>query len=96
MLFGFTEATGTGTITQNIEIKSFVIYFTSGYTWCAYEDPTPGAPGPFYCSFSGTRTVAYGENGVYNYMYNATSPVHCNNATFGDPLVGTLKNCYYK
>lgn len=94
ILFGFTE--GTGPATQNILIKNFVIYFTTctngnppgeEWTWCADENGT--------CSFSGTKTVAYGRNCTFA-QQTATNSISCNNATFGDPLVGTLKKCFYK
>jgi len=60
----------------------------SGYTFCANENGT--------CSFSGgTASVAYGANGSFFYK-SATGSIACNNATFGDPLVGIGKACYYK
>jgi len=59
----------------------------SGYTLCANENGT--------CSFSGTANVAYGANGAFNYKA-ATSSIACNNATFGDPIPGTAKACYYQ
>ncbi len=59
----------------------------SGYTFCANENGT--------CSFSGTASVAYGANGAFNYK-TATNSIACNNATFGDPISGTVKACYYQ
>jgi hypothetical protein len=61
---------------------------TSSGEWiyCADEGGT--------CTFSGTRTVRYGANGAYNYL-EATNSIACNNATFGDPIVGTAKQCHY-
>jgi hypothetical protein len=59
----------------------------TGYTWCAAENGT--------CSFTGTQNVAYGANGQFYYHTAVTSPVSCNNATFGDPNFGTVKACYY-
>ncbi len=56
------------------------------WTQCASENGT--------CSFSGIRTVAYGANNAF--YYKATSSIACNNATFGDPIYGTAKFCYYK
>ena len=58
----------------------------SGYTYCANENQN--------CVFSGSRRVAYGANGRFNYRI-ATSSIACNNATFGDPISGTAKACYY-
>jgi hypothetical protein len=58
----------------------------SGTTWtfCANEGGT--------CSFSGTRPVRYGANNSWNTLV-ATNSIACNNATFGDPIVGTVKTC---
>lgn len=56
------------------------------YTFCAAEGRT--------CSFTGTRIVAYGANGLWNY-FNATNSVNCNNATLGpDPAPNRHKACY--
>ncbi len=59
----------------------------AGYTLCAAENGT--------CSFSGTASVAFGANGAFNYL-TATNSIACNNATFGDPISGVAKSCYYK
>src|SRR5258706_378252 len=59
----------------------------NGWTQCAGENGT--------CSFSGTMGVAYGANGAFFYR-PATGSIACNNATFGDPIFGTAKACYYK
>jgi hypothetical protein len=40
--------------------------------------------------------VAYGKNGTYAYKEKVTGSISFNNATFGDPLVGTVKNGYLK
>lgn len=58
----------------------------AGYTFCANEKAT--------CSFSGTRQVAYGANGKFNYK-SATTSIACTNATFGDPIRNVVKACYY-
>jgi glucose/arabinose dehydrogenase len=60
---------------------------TTGWTQCASENGV--------CSFSGTREVRYGANGAYAY-YTFTNSVNCTNAVFGDPLVGTGKQCSYR
>jgi hypothetical protein len=57
---------------------------TSSWTACAAENGS--------CSFSGTRQVRYGANGVYVYK-TATGPISCSNSTFGDPIVGVVKLC---
>jgi hypothetical protein len=59
---------------------------TSTWTFCANEDQT--------CTFSGTKLVRYGANGTY-VQQTATNSISCNNATFGDPLVGVVKHCDY-
>ncbi|MHB1260925.1 MAG: hypothetical protein ACYC2H_04335 [Thermoplasmatota archaeon] len=59
----------------------------SGYTFCAYEGQ--------YCSFSGTRDVAYGNNGYYYYKYGVTGGTTCTYTNFGgDPIYGVHKACY--
>lgn len=57
---------------------------TSSWTQCAGENGS--------CSFSGTRQVRYGANGVYVYK-TVAGPISCNNSTFGDPIVGVVKMC---
>ena len=59
---------------------------TASWTDCAGEGST--------CSFQGTRQVRYGANGVYT-VKAATGSISCDNATFGDPLYGTVKSCSY-
>jgi probable HAF family extracellular repeat protein len=54
------------------------------WTPCAVEDQT--------CTYSGTREVRYGANGVYAYK-TLPGPVQCTNAVFGDPLPGIDKAC---
>ncbi|MEC3995420.1 alpha-L-rhamnosidase [Actinacidiphila sp. DG2A-62] len=53
---------------------------------CAAENAT--------CAISGTRTVAYGADGVFAYR-TVTGSVACgNDALGGDPLPGVVKACY--
>ncbi len=59
-----------------------------GYTWCASEGQT--------VVFSETVDVAYGADGYFNYMYGVTGSITFDNATFGDPIPGTVKDGYYK
>ena len=40
------------------------------------------------------RNIAYGANGVFNFA-TLTGAYTCNSATFGDPIVGVTKACYY-
>lgn len=57
-----------------------------GYTYCANEGQR--------CNFSGTRDVAYGAAGRFNYKGGIASGVDCNNNVFGDPYPGVAKACY--
>lgn len=59
----------------------------SGYTFCSNENGR--------CNFSGKKSVAYGADGKFNYK-TVTGGVDCNNATFGDPISGVVKACFYK
>jgi len=56
------------------------------WTFCANENQT--------CTFSGTKLVRYGANGSY-VQQTATNSIGCSNATFGDPVFGTVKHCDY-
>ena len=56
------------------------------WTSCANENK--------WCSFSGTKLVRYGANGVYFYK-TATGGISCTNAVFGDPIFGVVKKCSY-
>ncbi|MDX2189392.1 MAG: Ig-like domain-containing protein, partial [Bacteroidota bacterium] len=60
----------------------------AGYTLCSAEGQS--------CVLTGTMDVAYGANGAFNYLTNRTGTINCNNATFGDPIVGVGKSCYVK
>jgi hypothetical protein len=58
-----------------------------GWVYCSAEDE--------YCAFTGTREVAYGAQGMFVYQTH-TDGVGCNNDTFGDPLFGAVKHCWYR
>ncbi|WP_109482949.1 hypothetical protein [Paraburkholderia sp. C35] len=55
------------------------------WTHCADERGT--------CSFSGTRDVHYGSE-AHNTVKSLTNGTPCNNAIFGDPAPGELKQCW--
>ncbi|WP_322402065.1 hypothetical protein [Massilia luteola] len=56
------------------------------WTACATEGGT--------CTFSGTREVRFGANGVYtSKTISASTP--CTTAVFGDPIHGVVKSCSY-
>jgi len=65
---------------------------------------TANLPAGYISSVSENQTVtfptavdtAYGANGSFYYRNNVSGPVTFNNATFGDPLVGTVKRGYFK
>ena len=64
--------------------KSCSVKPTSGWTVCASEGG--------FCPFSGTQQVRYGANGAYFYK-TLTGGTLCTNSVFGDPIVGTVKQC---
>jgi hypothetical protein len=69
-------------------VKKFCHIKNIPYTWvfCANESSK--------CTFSGVTVVKYGTETYFNYKYASTS-IDCNNATFGDPINGKKKYCYY-
>lgn len=64
------------------------VYLGMPSSACAGENTT--------CSFSGTKTIAYGDSnsGRFTAKMAQTSPVTCNNTYFGDPASGAGKACY--
>lgn len=58
-----------------------------GWIFCADENG--------HCAFTGEAEVRYGLNHIY-FRGVYTNGVDCNNATFGDPLVGIVKRCEYR
>ena len=60
---------------------------TPSWTFCAVENAT--------CTFTGTKEVRYGKNSTW-VIGTYTDTVGCNNGVFGDPLVGTVKECDYR
>jgi len=56
-----------------------------GYTFCSDEWAV--------CSFSGTRKIAFGIDGSFNYK-TFSSPVNCTTSVFGDPAYGFRKACF--
>jgi len=59
-----------------------------GFTFCANEWDAPTQ-----CNFSGTKVVAFGAHGAFNYG-TFTNGVACSNGIFGDPIQGVGKFCY--
>jgi hypothetical protein len=88
----FSYRMPTGSIACNNATFGDPIY---GVVKACYRKPaTHCANENWTCSFSGTQSVAYGANGSFSYR-TATGSIACNNATFGDPIVGVVKACYY-
>ena len=54
------------------------------WTFCAPEGGE--------CAFTGTREVRYGANGSFVFK-TWTDGTACTNEVFGDPIVGTVKQC---
>ncbi|TDD62687.1 hypothetical protein E1263_02935 [Kribbella antibiotica] len=57
----------------------------AGWTQCAGEAGS--------CDPGGPATIAYGNNGRFNYV-TAQGPTACTNGMFGDPFFGVAKACY--
>jgi hypothetical protein len=78
---GTTSRTGT----MSIAGKTFTVT-QSGSSWvfCANENQL--------CSFTGTKNVRFGANGVYVFK-TLTNGTMCSNSVFGDPLSGVQKQC---
>ncbi len=57
---------------------------TDGWTFCASEGGV--------CAFTGTQEVRYGANGSY-FFKTLSDGTACTNAVFGDPILGTAKEC---
>jgi len=65
-------------------VKTCYYLVESDWTTCAQEHGT--------CNLNGTTVIRFGNPGTYNYMETSGS-VGCNDQTFGDPEVGTVKHC---
>jgi alpha-L-rhamnosidase len=62
-----------------------VVTGPSGSSYCAPENGV--------CSFTGTRTVAYGAGSSFTEK-SLTAGTPCTNAVFGDPDYGVVKSCF--
>src|SRR6478736_2900357 len=60
--------------------------YPTGYTKCAKDGET--------CSFSGTRSVAYGKAGTFVYA-TLTGPITCSASLFPSTNVATPRYCSY-
>jgi MSHA biogenesis protein MshP len=50
------------------------------------------------CSIVGANpaVIWYGSNSSWYFKIGISGSINCNNATFGDPIFGTVKSCKYK
>ena len=90
---------GRGDLTATLSDADANGYLGSGHrpsgsstgTWisCASENGTCSLP------TGATATVRYGASGQFAMLTGRTGSVACNNATFGDPVVGVSKACHY-
>jgi hypothetical protein len=85
--YRISATNGTTESPLSSEVSATPVATTSQWAFCANEDGT--------CTFTGTRRVRYGISGQYSIL-TKTSPVACNNATFGDPAPGLDKTCEYE
>jgi len=70
--------------------QGFVKTVSAGTNWtfCSNEYES--------CNFSGTAEVRYGKNTTWALTKTITNGTACSNSVFGDPLVGTVKECQVK
>jgi len=103
--YGANDTYATRTATGSIACANYVfgdpVYgivkscqYSSETTATAQETWTQCSPEYANCSFSGTRQVRYGANGIFAYTI-ASRSVACSNSVFGDPVYGTVKACSY-
>jgi len=84
---GCDSSSGTTcNVTMSADKTVTAVYVASSWTFCANENQ--------FCSFTGTKLVRYGAGTSFNFQ-TATNGIACNNATFGDPIFGTVKHCDY-
>ncbi len=76
-----SQPTATPQTTANTTVQSLF----GTWTQCAVEAAT--------CSFSGTKTVAFGADGAFNYATESNGTA-CTVAVFGDPINGISRACY--
>ena len=82
---GFVYLTGVQPGTYSVAANPGNVGVPAGYTLCAAENAT--------CAFTGTRSVAYGANGIFAYQ-TRTGDTACTGDVFGDPDYGVVKSCY--
>jgi CSLREA domain-containing protein len=101
----FDRADASAAYTSTLRLVNSIIAHNAGSD-CAGELVYNAAPAPIgytkcadegqWCSFIGTKDVAYGANGRFFYRRGVTDGIDCSNEVFGDPLYGVVKACYIK
>jgi hypothetical protein len=76
--YTFSNVTANHTISASFALSS------GSWVFCANENQL--------CSFTGTKNVRFGANGVYVFK-TLTNGTMCSNSVFGDPLSGVQKQC---
>lgn len=80
-------------VTGPINTEEPVTEGPEGYVFCVNEAEWIDRETPNVCWFDGTRTVAYGADGQFN--YGVATGVHvCNNTAIDDPIQGSRKACF--
>ena len=59
-----------------------------GYTFACNENEI--------VNVNATADIAYGADGQFNFLYNVSGNITCNDENFGDPISGVQKKCYVK
>jgi alpha-L-rhamnosidase len=81
----FVYLTGVQPGTYSVTVNPGNVGVPTGFTLCAAENGT--------CAFTGTRSVAFGANGIYAYR-TVTGGTACTGDVLGDPDYGVVKSCY--
>jgi pectate lyase C len=82
----FRKILGGAILVATASVAQAATDYPSGYTKCAKEGST--------CSFSGTRSVAYGKSGTFVYA-TLTGPISCQGSLFPSINVGSPRYCSY-
>lgn len=73
---------------QEISLTSPALGLEKGFVKCAVENQT--------VFFENPVDLAYGKNGQFFFKRSVSGSVRFDNETFGDPIVGTFKDGYFK
>lgn len=78
--------TGTASVTLVVKDPTTTTGLPEDFVLVANENQT--------INVTGAIDIAYGANGQFNFLFNQTSNVVCNNRTFGEPIPRVVKKCY--